>query len=67
MADSPNLKIEANIICNKCSYIPLIGIKYEYENKNLDEICKLYSYCIFNDKFNVKNFEDIFSKFCFMA
>ena len=39
--------LESNILCPICSYIPLLLINLEYENKNLSDVCELYSYCIY--------------------
>ena len=55
---------ELNIICPECSNTPLLGIKFSYENKNIADICELYSYCIFehnkeNKKIDKINFENI--------
>ena len=57
-----------NIICPYCSSVPLFGINFDYENKNIAEVCELYSYCIFNHDNKKKNksqkikFDDIFKK-----
>ena len=56
-----------NINCPYCSSIPLIGLNFLYENKNLSEVCELYSYCIFNHgnkkKESYKNkLDNIFNK-----
>ena len=56
-----------NINCPNCSSIPLIGLNFLYENKNLSEVCELYSYCIFNHgnkkKESYKNkLDNIFNK-----
>ena len=57
-----------NILCSKCSSIPLLGINFANESKNISDVCELYSYCIFNhDNNNDKkvekiNFENIFKK-----
>ena len=54
-----------DIACENCSNIPLLGINFNYENKNLSEVCELYSYCIYNDEKKDTQkikFNDIFRK-----
>ena len=49
--------LEKNILCNKCSNIPLLGIEFLNESKNISDIIKLHSFCIFhNNKRKVNEF-----------
>jgi len=41
--------LEKNILCNKCSNIPLLGIEFLNESKNISDIIKLHSFCIFHN------------------
>ena len=57
--------MEPNIICHKCSNIPLLGFNFDHENKNLSDSCELYSYCIFEHenkkkKLHKYHLDDIF-------
>jgi len=47
--------LEKNIICNQCLNIPLLGIEILYEAKNISEIIKLYSFCLFHKNKNRVN------------
>ena len=44
--------VELNIICTECSCIPLLGLNFDYENKNISESIELHSYCIFKHQNN---------------
>ena len=47
--------LEKNIICNQCLNIPLLGIEFLYEAKNISEIIKLHSFCLFHKNKNRVN------------
>lgn len=47
--------LEKNIICNQCLNIPLLGIEFLYESKNISELINLYSFCIFHKNKNKVN------------
>ena len=47
--------LEKNIICSQCLNIPLLGIEFLYEAKNLSEIIKLHSFCLFHKNKNRVN------------
>jgi hypothetical protein len=44
--------LEKNIICNKCLNIPLLGIEFSNETKNISDIIKLHSFCLFHKNNN---------------
>ena len=41
--------LEKNILCNKCSNIPLLGIEFLNDSKNISDIIRLHSFCIFHN------------------
>jgi len=47
--------LENNIICNKCLNIPLLGIEFLNETKNISDIVKLHSFCLFHENRNKVN------------
>jgi len=47
--------LEKNIICNKCLNIPLLGIEFLNESKNISDIIKLHSFCLFHKNRNKVN------------
>jgi len=40
--------LEKNIICNRCLNIPLLGIEFLNKAKNIQDIIKLHSFCLFH-------------------
>ena len=60
-----NTNLAPNILCQNCSCFPLLGFNFSLENKNLSDICELYSFCIFNhnnkkETIQRNNLDDIF-------
>ena len=58
--------LESNILCNECSNIKLLGIEYLNSSRNISDIFKLYSLCMFNhnnkkNEINEMSLSDIFS------
>ena len=47
--------LEKNILCNKCLNIPLLGIEFVNEAKNISDIIKLHSFCIYHNNRNKVN------------
>jgi len=47
--------LEKNIICNKCLNIPFLGIEILNESKNISDIIKLHSFCLFHKNRNKVN------------
>ena len=47
--------LEKNLICNKCLNIPLLGIEFLNDAKNISDIIKLHSFCLFHKNRNKVN------------
>ena len=47
--------LEKNILCNKCLNIPLLGIEFVNEAKNISDIIKLHSFCLYHNNSNKAN------------
>ena len=41
--------LEKNILCNKCINIPLLGIEFIEDSKNISDIIKIHSFCLFHN------------------
>ena len=65
MSSKIKQNLTPNFLCPDCSNIPLLGFNFAYENKNISDVCELFSYCIYyhdHQKNQVKkiNFENLF-------
>ena len=47
--------LEKNILCKKCLNIPLLGIEFLHESKNIFDIIKLHSFCLNHTNSNKVN------------
>ena len=47
--------LEKNILCSKCLNIPLLGIEFLNESKNISDIIKLHSFCLYHKNNNKVN------------
>ena len=62
------MNLEPKIFCPECFNIPLLGIDFNQETKNLNSYIDLYSLCIFKhkkayeEKLLKNNLDDILSK-----
>ena len=62
-----NSDFSSNIECSECSNIKMLGINFEYQNKNLEKLTQIYSLCPFKQSKNKNliqkiSLDDLFSK-----
>ena len=55
MSSIKDLNLKPNIICSECFCFQLLGINFNNENKNLSDVCEIYSYCSFKHNNKCKN------------